>query len=104
LEGKHPSAPWCHRGKSDGFQIGGEGIKAVAAALPASRITCLSLGSNNIGDEGVKVLAAALRGSSVTYLGLAMNNIGVEGIKALAAAALPAGAADCPGAPSSIST
>jgi hypothetical protein len=56
--------------------IGDAGAKSLAATLPRSSVTTLSLFGNKIGDAGAKALAAALPGSSVTNLDFYNNNIG----------------------------
>ena len=56
--------------------IGDEGCKALAAALPqCPPITSINLDGNNIGDEGCKALAAALpQCPSITSIDLRGNN------------------------------
>ena len=87
---------------SRGAAGGDEGLKALAAVLPASNVTNLMLESSNSGgDEGLKALAPVLPDSKITNLRLDCCgcgspkedgvddgndiNFGVEGFKALAA-------------------
>jgi Leucine Rich repeat len=67
-------------------QIGAAGAEALAAALPNSKVTTLYFGVNQIGDAGAEALAAALPNSKVTELDLRTNQIGAAGAEALAAA------------------
>merc|ERR1711924_9087 len=65
------------------------GAAALAEALPASKLTTLSLYSNSIGDAGAAALAKALPASKLTVLFLGSNSIGDAGAAALVKA-LPA--------------
>jgi Leucine-rich repeat (LRR) protein len=84
--------------------VGNAGTVSLAAALPMSNITWISLSSNEIEDEGVKALARALPSSNLKSLHLNNNNqIGDEGAKALARA-LPTSILENLGLDSSIIT
>lgn len=65
--------------------LGIKGTRALAEALPHSRVTTLDMCNNNLGDEGVTILTAALAGLQVTELNLSSNKVMAEGIKSLAA-------------------
>ncbi|KAJ4452864.1 hypothetical protein PAPYR_12848 [Paratrimastix pyriformis] len=71
-------------------QIGDEGARALAAALPQSgSLTELDLRTNQIGDEGARAFAAALPQNSILislYLNGANPKMGAEAVRALAAA------------------
>ena len=67
-------------------RIGTEGMKAIASALPHSRIMELGLSGNFIGDEGAKALAEVLPRCMVEDINLCNNKIAGDGAAALAEA------------------
>ena len=72
-------------GRSSSYSI--EGIKAVAAAIAASRLTSIDLSSNTINDEGGAAIAEAISASrsSLTSIDLRHNIIDGPGALRLAA-------------------
>ena len=69
-------------------RIGHSGVAAIAAVLPGSRVTTLTLCGNGLsdycGDEGAVLLASVLAKCAVRHLKLPLNRIGSHGTVALA--------------------
>ena len=70
------------------YNIGAEGVKAVAEALKVNTtLTCIELAYNKIDDGRAKAIAEALKvNTSLTEIYLGENKIGDKGAKAIAAA------------------
>ena len=64
-------------------QLGPEGGKSIAAALPASAVKSMDLGNNQLGPEGGKAIAAALPASAVEEMWLSGNGFNKKTKKAL---------------------